>query len=74
MDGRYEQAYEEQVYREYFDFLLGRDTWKIFLKKYPHDMVLLKPNSRTHLLMLQEPSWRIAYSDRSCIIFIKRNE
>ena len=74
MDGRYETVYEEQVYREYFDFLLGRDTWRIFLTKYPHDMVLIRPNTRTHFFMLKEPSWRIAYSDRSCIVFIKSND
>lgn len=71
MDGRYETVYQERVSQEYFDFLQGRSAWKVFLEKYPHDMVLIKPSTKTHLLMLREPAWRKAYADRSCVIFIK---
>jgi hypothetical protein len=71
MDGRYETVYEEQVCQEYFDFLNGRDKWDIFLRKYPHDMVLIKPNTRTHLLMLRDPSWRVAYADQGCVLFMR---
>jgi hypothetical protein len=42
MDGRYETVYKGNVHKEYFDFLFGRDGWDIFLKKYPHDIVMLK--------------------------------
>jgi len=72
MDGRYETVYEEEVYKEYFDFLNGRDKWDIFLRKYPHDIVLIKRNTRTHLLMLREPSWRVAYADQGCVLFLNK--
>lgn len=74
MDGRYETVYQERVAQEYFDFLQGRAGWKVFLEKYPHDMVLIKPFTKTHLLMLREPSWRKVYADRSCVIFIKSEQ
>ena len=74
MDGRYETVYQEHVAREYFDFLLGRPNWRVFLEKYPHDLVLIKPLTRTHLLMLREPSWRTVYGDRSCVIFVKNEQ
>ncbi|MGC8810339.1 MAG: hypothetical protein ACP5Q3_08830 [bacterium] len=72
MDGRYETIYKEEVCREYFDFLAGRENWKIFLQKYPHDIVLIKANTKTHLLMLQEPSWRLAYAEKECVLFVRR--
>lgn len=70
MDGRYETIYKEDVCQEYFDFLAGRENWKKFLQKYPHDIVLIKRNTRTHLLMLQEPSWKLVYSDKESVLFV----
>jgi len=72
MDGRYEAVYPENVYKEYFDFLMGREGWQIFLNKYPHDLVLIIPNTRIHLLMLKETSWKMAYSDSGCVLFIRK--
>ena len=73
MDGRYETVYQEQTSREYFDFLLGRDGWRVFLTRYRHDMVLIKPNTKTHLLMLREPSWRLAYADGGSVLFVRNH-
>jgi hypothetical protein len=73
MDGRYEAVYPENVYKEYFDFLMGREGWQIFLNKYPHDLVLMIPNTRIHLLMLKETSWKRVYSDSGCVLFIRKN-
>jgi hypothetical protein len=73
MDGRYETVYPENVYKEYFDFLMGREGWQIFLNKYPHDLVLMIPNTRIHLLMLKETSWKRVYSDSGCVLFIRKN-
>lgn len=73
MDGRYETVYRDDVQKEYFDFLYGRDGWEVFLKKYPHDTVLLKAGTKTHLLMTNEKEWRIVYSDHTSVLFIKRN-
>jgi hypothetical protein len=73
MDGRYETVYNDRVGKEYFDFLKGRDNWYVFLRDHPHDMVLIKSKSRTHLLMLGEPSWRVAYADQWSVLFLKRD-
>ncbi len=72
MDGRYETVYEEEFSRQYFDFLTGRDNWKSFLRKYPHEIVLLKANTKTHLLMLREPSWQVVYSDAGSVLFLRK--
>lgn len=72
MDGRYETVYKENVYMEYFDFLYGRENWDVFLKKYSHDVVLLKTGTRTHALMMQQRGWGMVYHDRTSVVFIKR--
>jgi len=73
MDGRYETVYREDVHQEYFDFLYGRETWDVFLKKYPHDVVLLKTGTKTHELMMRQKDWRLIYRDATGVIFMKRN-
>lgn len=71
MDGRYETVYPEEVHREYFDFLYARPTWRLFLEKYPHEMVLLHPGTRIAERMRQEKGWRIAYGDPVCLLFLR---
>ena len=72
MDGRYENVYPDHVHQEYFDFLYGRDQWRVFLKKYPHEIVLLKNGTRIHSLMNLEQNWRAVYSDQTSIIFVRK--
>jgi len=71
MDGRYETVYKENVHKEYFDFLYGRDKWDVFLAKYPHDIVLLRAGTKTHALMLNEKDWHIVYYDPISVVFMK---
>ena len=73
MDGRYETVYEDNLHKEYFDFLYGRDGWDIFLKKYPHDIVLLKAGTKINSLMINEKDWRMVYNDNKNVIFLKNN-
>lgn len=71
MDGRYETVYPDDLCKEYWDFHLGRDGWRTFLYKYPHDMVIVKTDSRTHRLLENEPGWKEAYADVGCALFLK---
>jgi hypothetical protein len=73
MDGRYETVYEEHVHREYFDFLLARPAWRVFLQKYPHEMIIVPSRIRIAELMKQEKAWRIAYIDQGCVLFIRNH-
>jgi hypothetical protein len=73
IDGRYETVYPEDVYKEYWDFLKGGEGWKIFLNKYPHDAVLIKPNTKTYFLMIKEKQWEVTYSDSFSVLFIRKN-
>ena len=72
MDGRYETVYKDNVHKEYFDFLFGRYGWDIFLKKYPHDIVMLKAGTKTHTLMIHERDWQMVYKDHLSVVFMKK--
>jgi hypothetical protein len=72
MDGRFETVYREDDHREYFDFLMGRNDWGRFLNKYPHDMVLIRSNSKTDALMRSHPDWQLVYEDTGCSLFLPK--
>jgi hypothetical protein len=72
IDGRYETVYQQDVYQEYFAFTSGKKGWDIFLRKYPHDAVLLKANTDTHRLMNDEKDWQMVYSDPTSVVFVRK--
>jgi len=74
MDGRYETVYENKYSEEYFDFLNGREGWRSFLSKYPHNMVLITSKSETAALMRRELGWKLAYEDDACVLFLRKEE
>jgi hypothetical protein len=74
MDGRYETVYQEPVHREYFDFLFARPNWRVFLEKYPHQMILLHSGIAIADLMKREKGWRLAYGDRESVLFIRNQD
>ena len=74
MDGRYETAYENHVHREYFDFLFARPAWRVFLQKYPHEMILLHAGIKITEMMKDEKAWRIAYEDKYSVLFVRNRD
>lgn len=73
IDGRYETVYTFHTLKEYFDFHHARDGWKIFLYKYPHDALVLIPNTNIYFLMLKESDWKLVYSDQGSALFLRRD-
>ncbi len=72
IDGRYETVYPESVHKEYFDFLMGREGWRNFLKHYPPDLILIELRSRVYGLLSNDPEWRQVYADTGCALFRRR--
>lgn len=70
MDGRYETVYPEETTREYFDFLAGKEEGRIFLRKYPHDLAVIKPDSGGNFLIQTEKGWKRVYSDKGCVVYL----
>ncbi len=73
MDGRYESVYPDKIHREYFDFHFGRNNWRRFLENYPHDIILIKSNGKTHNLLQSEKNWKQLYIDDGCVLFARQN-
>jgi hypothetical protein len=73
MDGRYETVYHENLIKEYFVFLEGKEGWNIFLKKYPPDLILIKPFTKIYFLMIKDPSWKAPYIDKQSVLFIRNS-
>jgi hypothetical protein len=72
MDGRYETVYKDRVAQEYFLFLKGKEGGRDFLRKYPHDMVLIKPNTVADNLLRNDPAWEKVYYDLGCVLYLHR--
>jgi hypothetical protein len=68
LDGRFETVYPEDVRKLYWDFVYGRQNWFEFLEKYPPDLILIDPRSRTAGLLAQEPGWRKLYADAGAVL------
>jgi hypothetical protein len=69
MDGRYETVYEEQVIRDYFQFQSGKKGGREFLRKYPPDLIVIRPNSGAEFVLRAEPGWKKIYADSGCVIY-----
>ncbi len=74
IDGRYETIYPQDISREYFDFLSGKESGRLYLKKYPHDLVLIRPDSGAHILMRTETDWKKVYFDAGCVLYLRSGD
>jgi hypothetical protein len=74
IDGRYETVYPENLYKEYFDFLMARKGWRNFLEHYPPDLILIELRSRPYALLSRDPQWRQIYADPGCVLFRRHRQ
>ena len=72
MDGRYETVYSDQICNEYFNFYYGKTGWQSFLNKYPHDMIVIEPDSIAYKLIKTQSNWKIAFEDKGSALFIRK--
>ncbi len=74
IDGRYDTVYPPNVIDDYLAFHFGDADAKDFLRKYPHDFVLLTPSNQAALEVMESaPVWKQIYRDGSCILFTRAN-
>ena len=72
LDGRYDTVYPAEVIDDYLAFEFGRSGAKTFLRKYPHDFMLLGSGDEMPLaLMTRARGWTQLYRDGSCILFAR---
>lgn len=82
LDGRYEVAYEPEVFEEHWRFFEGAADWAALLDKYPHDAILVNQSAKVRPMLEQfrDPGcarlpsrqpWRFVYEDQSYVILAR---
>ena len=73
IDGRYDFAYPMRVVTDYFDFKFDTPRAPAVLDGWPHDYVLLTPQSPVRELLERRPDWKLIYSDANALLFARAN-
>ncbi|MBI5884414.1 MAG: hypothetical protein HZB91_15065 [Elusimicrobia bacterium] len=71
IDGRLE-PYWDLIDKDYRSLNEGRPGWQDLLKKHAIEVVLIQPTSMLAHLLIREADWKPVYSDRTAILFVKR--
>jgi hypothetical protein len=70
VDGRTD-LYGDVLLNEYRDAAVGGRAWRETLEKYDIGYVLVETGSGLALNLLEEPGWRLDYSDNFASVFVK---
>jgi hypothetical protein len=71
LDSRYETIYPDSVTRDFLDFNGNRPRAASVLASYPHDFVLITPDSRSAVLMESNAGWKPIYRDDASILYAR---
>ncbi len=70
-DGRNESVFPLETRTLYFDFILARPGWRIFLERFHTDILILRPFEEIAVLMRKEPGWTTLYEDPGSILLVR---
>jgi len=73
IDGRYEEVYSDEVYKENMDFSYGKKDWKIILKKYKTDMILTDKGVKAFKNVSRLKNFRLIFEDKTSALFIRKD-
>lgn len=74
VDGRYVEVYPEKIFKENNDFYYARSGWNKIFKDYQVDIVLLdRLNSPVCSKMLNNPKWKLIYTDKTSAVMLPAN-
>lgn len=71
IDGRFDLVYPQSVIRDYTNFRFGAPEAARVLASYPHDFVLIEPDSEAFKFMAAQADWKLIYDDRHCALFAR---
>jgi hypothetical protein len=71
IDGRTELVYPDNLLREYALFLYGLPGGTKILSRYPHDFLLLSPDTKDYGSVATDPRWKLIYHDSASALFAK---
>lgn len=70
MDGRYEESYTNEAYKDISTITFVRNDWEKTFLKYHHDVVLMYKDKKFEKSLIKMKKWKIVYEDKQAVIFI----
>jgi hypothetical protein len=71
IDGRYQLVYPQNLRKQYLAFLYGWPGGDKLLALYPHDFILVKPETAAYRIVAADAEWRELYRDSVSALFGK---
>jgi hypothetical protein len=71
IDGRYDTVYPYSVINDYIKFIFALPGGSQVLHRYPHDFILIPPNTPARRLVDNNPQWRLIYSDNGSRLYAR---
>ena len=71
IDGRCETVYPTRVIIDYLNFYFGLAGAERVLRGYPHDFVILPPDSKGYGVVAGNPDWKLLYRDPDAALFAR---
>lgn len=71
IDGRFDLVYPLSVIRDYTNFLFATADAPRVLASYPHDFVLIEPESKAFTFMTRQAGWKLLYQDSHSALFAR---
>ena len=73
IDGRFRTVYPEAVIQDHFIEDHDSKRWRALLNKYPADILLMRQIPFFQRLISKNNNWIYVYSDRTAIVFLRKN-
>ena len=71
VDGRYDTVYPESVLRQFMLFHFDKPGGADILEQWPHDFVLIAPDSGSNRIMKARAGWKLIYRDDSAMLYAR---
>jgi hypothetical protein len=74
LDGRFNDAYDEHIIDDYFNFLYLGPHWENALLNYPVNIMLLHRGNPVFKRMMQNDDWQVVCTNGIAGLFLKKSE
>jgi hypothetical protein len=71
IDGRYDTVYPQDVLRQFMLFHFDKAAGATILDAWPHDFVMIAPDSGASRIMRTRSDWKLIYSDSATLLYAR---